>query len=75
MLLLVHNLAASAQAVELDLAQFSGSTPIELFGDSRFPRVGKQPYMLSLAPYGYYWFILDRQGSSEGTYGIEETLL
>jgi maltose alpha-D-glucosyltransferase/alpha-amylase len=74
-LLLVHNLAASAQAVELDLAQFSGATPIELFGDSRFPQVGKQPYMLSLAPYGYYWFMLDRPSGSEGTYGIEETLL
>jgi maltose alpha-D-glucosyltransferase/alpha-amylase len=74
-LLLVNNLAASAQAVELDLAQFSGATPIELFGDSRFPQVGKQPYMLSLAPYGYYWFMLDRPSGSEGTYGIEETLL
>jgi maltose alpha-D-glucosyltransferase/alpha-amylase len=74
-LLLVNNLAASAQAVELDLAQFSGATPIELIGDSRFPQVGKQPYMLSLAPYGYYWFMLDRPSGSEGTYGIEETLL
>jgi hypothetical protein len=31
--------------------------------------------MLSLAPYGYYWFMLDRPSGSEGTYGIEETLL
>src|SRR5262245_27732534 len=59
-LLLVHNLAGSAQAVELDLAPFNGATPVELFGDSRFPQVGKEPYMLSLAPYGYYWFMLDR---------------
>jgi maltose alpha-D-glucosyltransferase/alpha-amylase len=74
-LLLVHNLAASAQAVELDLAQFSGVTPVELFGDSRFPPVRNQPYVLSLAPYGYYWFTLERQSGSEGSYGIEETLI
>ncbi|HKT36339.1 MAG TPA: maltose alpha-D-glucosyltransferase [Nitrospira sp.] len=74
-LLLVHNLAGSAQAVELDLARFIGATPVELFGDSRFPQIGTSPYMLSLAPYGYYWFLLEPQSSSEGTYGIEETLL
>jgi maltose alpha-D-glucosyltransferase / alpha-amylase len=73
--LLVHNLAGSAQAVELDLAPYSGAIPIELFGDSRFPQVGPQPYVLSLAPYGYYWFLLDRQSAGEGTYGIEETLI
>src|SRR5689334_12698550 len=73
-LLLVHNLAGSAQAVELDLASFSGVTPVELFGDSRFPPVSPRPYMLSLAPYGYYWFKLERQ-SAEGSYGIEETLI
>ena len=48
--------------------------PVELFGDSRFPPVGPRPYMLSLAPYGYYWFKLERH-SGEGTYGIEETLI
>jgi len=74
-LLLVHNLAASAQPVELDLAQFVGSTPVELFGDSRFPQVGARPYTLTLAPYGYYWFLLDRPSGSEGGYGIEEELI
>ena len=74
-LLLVHNLAASAQPVELDLAQFIGATPVELFGDSRFPQVGARPYTLTLAPYGYYWFMLDRPSGHEGGYGIEEALI
>jgi maltose alpha-D-glucosyltransferase/alpha-amylase len=74
-LLLVHNLAGSAQAVELDLTQFSGATPVELFGDSRFPQVGARPYVLSLAPYGYYWFMLEGQSGNEGTYGIEDALI
>jgi maltose alpha-D-glucosyltransferase/alpha-amylase len=74
-LLLVLSLAASAQAVVLDLAKFTGVTPVELFGESRFPTVGRSPYVLSLAPYGYYWFTLERQSGGEGSYGIEETLI
>jgi len=74
-LLLVHNLAGSAQAVELDLAAFQGAVPIELFGDSKFPTVGTLPYALSLAPYGFYWFKLQRQASHDGSYGIEGSVI
>jgi maltose alpha-D-glucosyltransferase/alpha-amylase len=74
-LLLVHNLAGSAQAVELEIRQFKGAVPIELFGESRFPAVGEAPYMLSLAPYGYYWFQLQRTTGGEPTYGIEDSLI
>jgi maltose alpha-D-glucosyltransferase/alpha-amylase len=74
-LLMLHNLGGSAQAVELDLGKFAGSTPIELFGETRFPPIGDRPYMLSLAPYGYYWFRL-RQGPREETsYGIEGSVI
>jgi maltose alpha-D-glucosyltransferase/alpha-amylase len=72
---MVHNLGGSAQAVELDLGKFAGAAPIELFGETRFPPIGERPYMLSLAPYGYYWFRL-RQGSREEiTYGIEGSVI
>jgi maltose alpha-D-glucosyltransferase/alpha-amylase len=74
-LLLVHNLAKSAQPVELDLAKFQGAVPIELFGGSRFPTVGKHPYLLSLAPYGFYWFKLQRQLSHDSSYGIEGSII
>lgn len=74
-LLLVHNLADTAQAVELDLAQFEGTAPIELFGNSRFPNIGKHPYALSLTPYGYYWFKLQRRSSYDSSYGFEESVI
>jgi maltose alpha-D-glucosyltransferase / alpha-amylase len=57
-LLCVHNLARSAQAVELDLSEFEGSFPEEMFGRSRFPRIGELPYLLTLGPRGFYWFRL-----------------
>jgi maltose alpha-D-glucosyltransferase / alpha-amylase len=56
--LCVHNLARSAQAVELDLSEHEGRYPVELFGRSRFPSVGELPYLLTLAPRGFYWFQL-----------------
>jgi maltose alpha-D-glucosyltransferase / alpha-amylase len=58
LVLCVHNLARSAQAVELDLRAFEGRYPVELFGRSRFPRIGELPYLLTLAPRGFYWFEL-----------------
>ncbi|GIW54049.1 MAG: hypothetical protein KatS3mg082_0453 [Nitrospiraceae bacterium] len=63
--LLVHNLAGSAQPVELDLRRFRGATPIELFGESRFPPIGERPYVLSVGPYGYYWFLLRSKDSED----------
>ncbi len=57
-ILCVANLSRTAQAVELDLHSFEGATPIELTGGSPFPRVGQLPYLLSLPPYGFYWFEL-----------------
>jgi maltose alpha-D-glucosyltransferase/alpha-amylase len=56
--LCVHNLAASAQAVELDLSAFKGRSPEEMFGRNRFPRIGELPYLLTLAPRGFFWFLL-----------------
>jgi maltose alpha-D-glucosyltransferase/alpha-amylase len=56
--LVVNNLSTTAQVVELDLRELSGAIPIEMFGRSLFPRVGDRPYMLTLGPYGFYWFRL-----------------
>jgi maltose alpha-D-glucosyltransferase/alpha-amylase len=56
--LCVHNVARSAQAVELDLSQFAGMVPEEMFGRTRFPGIGDLPYLLTLAPRGFFWFQL-----------------
>jgi maltose alpha-D-glucosyltransferase/alpha-amylase len=69
--LLVHNLAPSAEAVELDLVEFRGAVPVELLGGSRFPAIGDRPYALTMAPHGSYWLRLDRPGRPAEAYGIE----
>jgi maltose alpha-D-glucosyltransferase/alpha-amylase len=57
-LLCVANLSRSAQAVELDLNAFAGRVPVEMLGGSAFPPIGQLPYLLTLPPYGFYWFLL-----------------
>jgi maltose alpha-D-glucosyltransferase/alpha-amylase len=66
LVLCVHNLARSAQAVELDLREFEGRYPVELFGHSRFPRIGELPYLLTLGSRGFYWFALVEGGDVQG---------
>ena len=48
-----------AQAVELDLSWYNGRRPVEMFGRSRFPKIGELPYLLTLAPRGFFWFRLE----------------
>jgi maltose alpha-D-glucosyltransferase/alpha-amylase len=59
-ILVVNNLSKSAQAVELDLRQYKGSVPIEMFGGNLFPRIGDLYYLLTLGPYQFFWFRLRR---------------
>ena len=58
--LVVNNLSSSAQAVELNLQSYKGHIPIEMFGRNLFPRIGELPYLLTLAPYQFFWFRLRR---------------
>jgi maltose alpha-D-glucosyltransferase / alpha-amylase len=58
-ILCVNNLSRFAQPVELDLRRFAGWTPVELVGKVHFPRIGELPYLLTMAPHGFYWFVLE----------------
>jgi maltose alpha-D-glucosyltransferase/alpha-amylase len=73
--LAVHNLSSAAQPIELDLRAWAGHTPVEMLGESRFPTIRTQPYVITLGPYGYYWFRLQPPLSEQAFYGIENTPL
>jgi maltose alpha-D-glucosyltransferase / alpha-amylase len=57
-LLCVANVSRASQAVELDLSSFAGRIPVEMIGGASFPAIGQLPYLLTLQPYGFYWFVL-----------------
>jgi maltose alpha-D-glucosyltransferase/alpha-amylase len=57
-ILCVANLSRFLQAVELDLSQWKGLVPVELFSGNEMPMVGETPYFLTLGPHAFYWFAL-----------------
>ena len=58
LMLCVNNLSRFPQPVELDLSDYEGINPIEMFGGVEFPAIGQLPYLLTLAGHGFYWFRL-----------------
>src|ERR1700677_2761924 len=61
--LCVANLSRFTQPVDLELPQLEGATPVEMLGYVDFPPIGKQPYRLTLGPYGFFW--LELHGESK----------
>jgi maltose alpha-D-glucosyltransferase/alpha-amylase len=58
--LCVANLSRFSQPVELDLSSMAGMLPVEMLGFTEFPVIGKEPYRLTLGPYAFFWFELQR---------------
>ena len=56
--LCVCNLSRFAQPAQLPLQRWENMVPIELLGRVPFPAIGTPPYFITLAPYGFYWFVL-----------------
>jgi maltose alpha-D-glucosyltransferase/alpha-amylase len=68
-ILVVNNLSRFVQPVELDLSKFVGYLPVELFGETVFPRITENPYFLSLGPHTFYWFRLEAPPNAEDSSG------
>lgn len=73
-LLVVANLSRFAQAVELDLSEYEGTVPIELFGGNRFPPVTSKPYLFTLGFHDYFWMQLAREEQAPGRLEGAESL-
>ena len=58
-ILTVANLSRFVQCAELDLAEFKGRVPVELFGQTECAPIGDLPYFITLGPHGFYWFKLE----------------
>ena len=59
--LVVANLSRFSQYLELDLSKYHAMVPVEMFGQTRFPAIGTLPYLLTLSPHSFYWFMLQPQ--------------
>jgi maltose alpha-D-glucosyltransferase/alpha-amylase len=57
-LLCVVNLSETAQAAELDLGEWAGRVPVEMFGGCPFPALRKEPYTITLPGHEFLWLKL-----------------
>jgi maltose alpha-D-glucosyltransferase/alpha-amylase len=57
-LLSVNNLSAAPHTVSLDLADWAGVRPLDLFGRMELPPIASQPLRLELGRYEYRWLRL-----------------
>ena len=60
-ILVAVNLSRFPQVAELDLSEFAGYYPEELFGNSRFPTIKTEPYIITFGSHDYYWFQLKKE--------------
>ncbi|MDP3980439.1 MAG: maltose alpha-D-glucosyltransferase, partial [Chlamydiota bacterium] len=72
-ILVVANLSRFAQMVELDLSEYAGWLPEEVFSHNKFPLVREIPYMLTLGPHGHFWLQLKKEENSS-TLILEEKI-
>jgi len=60
-MLVVVNLSRYTQPVELDLSEFNGYNPVEVFSKNKFPIVKTDtPYFLTLSGHDCQWFIMEQ---------------
>ena len=59
-ILVVANLAETSQVAELDLFEYAGTLPEEILSGNEFPRIKESPYLLTLGPHDYFWFLIAR---------------
>ena len=65
-LLVVLNLSRFTQFVEIDLSKYEGYTPEEVFSQNKFLTIRDDDYLLTLGPYGHYWFTLEKEEAEDG---------
>lgn len=60
-ILVVVNLSRYTQPAELDLSNFKGYLPVDIFSKNRFPIIREDsPYFFTLGSHGYQWFVLEK---------------
>jgi maltose alpha-D-glucosyltransferase / alpha-amylase len=57
-ILVIVNLSRFSQAAEINLSEYQGYSPVEVFSHNKFPLIRKDPYLFTVGPHGYYWFLL-----------------
>ncbi|MBN1575524.1 MAG: maltose alpha-D-glucosyltransferase [Chitinispirillaceae bacterium] len=64
-MLVVVNLSRFMQVVSLELRDYAGKIPEELFSRNILPSIDKNPYILTLGSYDHFWLMLHKQSDGK----------
>lgn len=59
-IIVVANLSQFSQATTLKLSAYKDADVTEVFSQNRFMNVGSGDYSITIGPYGYFWFQVDK---------------
>lgn len=71
----VANLSQFSQATTLDLSEYKDCDITEVFSQNRFRSVEDNEYHITIGPYGYFWFQVDKREPIEAVGGGSELSL
>jgi maltose alpha-D-glucosyltransferase/alpha-amylase len=67
-ILVIANLSRFVQPLELDLREYKGSVPVELFGKNKFPKIrADEPYFFMLGANECNWFLFEKTDIQQKT--------
>lgn len=66
-ILVVANVSSRAQAAQLDLTEFQGRTPIDVFAGAAFPELTSGLTTFTLPAHGFLWLSLHHVADTDGT--------
>jgi maltose alpha-D-glucosyltransferase/alpha-amylase len=64
-IIVVANLSQFSQATTLNLSNYKDCDITEVFSQNRFMNVGEGEYSITIGPYGYFWFQVDKAEKKE----------
>ncbi len=59
-ILVIANLSRQSQAVRIEIPGQAGYRVRDMFSGNEFPRITEAPYVVTLTPYAFFWFTLER---------------
>ncbi len=71
-MLIVANLSRSDEVAEIDLSEYAGYIPEEVFSHNSFPVIRESQYLLTLAPYAKLWLLLEKEEEAAALSKAEE---
>ena len=65
-ILVIADLSKYTQMFQFNLSDYAGYTPVEVFSQNRLLPIQESPYPITLGPFDYHWFALEREESEHG---------